>query len=449
MRSIKCSHCGLVYGTGSAVCPNCKTSPNHLDLPLDTGRPNFLKSLMASILEHRRLVLLGIGMLVLALVLNQTQTVSSWFVPDEIAEILKILDERTADNPPEKLSEARDRVKALAIDASRGRSKAIRELVNLDYSTLGISVPNPATREREEIDNVTSAMRTPYMNGHFLTPGEIDGLRAFNSDPGISDYKNRSATMEEFVSEILVHIGEPAVDPLIDRIKAIHNLQQADNKAAGTVMPRGLLVALGKIKPPRALNLLIECASAKPYSGNNLLAVEALSFYDTDNPELIEIYDMVLTESKNPNDPGNIFTGVYPIRVANEGLARIKSEASLNVLVAHLDGAYNQNANSSYGLMAIRKFGNQAVSPVLEVARDTSAPVMARKGAIQALGLLKSDEAKSDMIAALDSPDLHAVAAEALAAWNSLDAVPDLEAAMQRHPEWSWEFQQAIQKIKR
>lgn len=81
-----------------------------------------------------------LGMVVLALVLNQTQTVSSWFVPDEIAEILKILDERTADNPPERLPEARDRVKALAIDASRGRSKAIRELVNLDYATLGVRV---------------------------------------------------------------------------------------------------------------------------------------------------------------------------------------------------------------------------------------------------------------------------------------------------------------------
>jgi HEAT repeat protein len=208
------------------------------------------------------------------------------------------------------------------------------------------------------------------------------------------------------------------------------------------------LMALGRIKSPRALDLLITCATSKPYSYNNIKAIEALSFYEKADPRLFEIYDMALTEAKTPTDQAKTFNSPYAIRVASDGLARIKSDASLRILITHLDLGKWENG-PTYLVKAIERFGKPAVPAVLDLVRNTSASQFARQNAVQALGLLRASETRSDVIALLDSPDLHQPAAQALATWGKMDTIPDLQAAMQRHPEWGWDFDNAIQRIKR
>lgn len=441
MKPTKCLQCGLVNPFDATACLRCKTT-----LTADDSYADDPRSLWTTVVEQRYRLVVIIGVVVLALLLNQTQFVSSWFVPKEIATILKDLDQRTEKSKSEKLLAARDRVKALAIDASRGRRKAIAELVNLDAATAGITVPNPVTQQREAEANVTRALGPQQVNGIPVTYYEAEVQRQQAYDPGLrAQYLNRSASIEEYVGDILAHIGEPAVEPIMTRIKAVKDAHEAGDTTFAATMPRELLSALGRIKSPKALDLLIECASAKPYSYNNVLVIEALSFYEDDDPRLVQIYDMALTEAAA--DKQSTFNSPFAIRAACEGLARIKSQTSLNVLLKHLD-AGEWEGKYSYVVQAIARFGKPAVPSVLEVV-NSRASTKERQNAVEALGVLKASEARSEVVALLDSPELHAQAAHALAEWNKIETVPDLEAARQRHPEWGWEFDDAIKRIKR
>src|SRR6185369_1654999 len=171
MSRIKCPQCGLVNRPDAPVCLRCKTNfiesesesdlddsaePFHDDLSI-YYEPEPPGSIWARIVEQRRtLAWLG-GVVVVALLLNQTAFVSSWFVSQDVGAILKNLKGRAEDpKASAEVREAADRVTTLAIHASRGRRKAITELVNLDNTILGVSVHNPETYEREKMDQATS-----------------------------------------------------------------------------------------------------------------------------------------------------------------------------------------------------------------------------------------------------------------------------------------------------
>jgi len=452
MNSIKCPDCGLVNFVDAPVCLRCKRTLGQGDShnePLaeasyvTTDKLARLKSLM-----RPRLVASVVGIVVVGALLNQTYIVSSWFVQKEIAEVIRNLDERTKTESSDKLLEARDRVKTLAIHASRGRQSAIRELVDLDVALAGIRVPNPATRKAEERENVVAGLR--QLSGvDRLNYSSPDASGKFAYDPAMTgSYLNREASIGEFVGEILVHVGESSVEPITERIKTIHSLEQAGDKTMAAEMPRELLIALGRLKSPRAFELLITCAQSKPYSYNNVKVMEALSFYETSDPRLLEIYDIALTEARTPNDPDKTFTGQYVIRVASDGLAKINSEASLQILISHLDLG-NWEYQPSHVAKAITRFGKPAVPSLLALIGDSSGSEKARQNAIQVLGLLRASEVKSDVIALLDSPQFHGPAAQALGEWGKVESIPDLEAAKQRHPEWTLDFNNALQRIQR
>ncbi len=305
MNRIKCPQCGLVNRFDAPACLRCKTafieadsdvedsstvSFDDLSEPFDytTDRSS---SLWTKILDHRYLLALILGVVVVAFLLNQTQFVSSWFVPKDIAAVLEDLDERTEHAKSASLLAKRDRLKTLAIHASRGRRNAITELINLTVES-GIEVPNqaaqnPEAQERKLAESYQRAFGPQSINGVLVSNYEAESHRAFNYDPGLrSHYLKRSAWIEEYAGDILAHVGESAVEPIMARIKAIKDAQQAGDTTYNATMPRELLYALGRIKSPKALDLLIECASAKPYSYNNVVVIEALSFYENDDPRV-------------------------------------------------------------------------------------------------------------------------------------------------------------------
>ena len=464
MNRIKCPQCGLVNRVDAPACLRCKTA--FIEAESDTEDSSTVSfddlsetfdytsdrssSLWTRIVEQRYRLALVIGVVVVAFLLNQTQLVSSWFVPKDIAAILQDLDERTEKAKSASLLAKRDRLKTVAIHASRGRRNAITELINLTVES-GMEVPHPSTQgpeaqERKLAESYQRAFGPQSINGVRVSNYEAESARQHAYDPGRrSDYSKRSAWIEEYAGDILAHIGEPAVEPIMARIKAIKNAQQAGDTTYDATMPRELLYALGQIKSPKALELLIECASAKPYSYNNVVVIEALSFYENDDPRLVQIYDTALKEAAA--DEQSPFNRPYAIRVASDGLAQIKSRTSLDVLLTHLDVEKRGGKYCSV-VQAIARIGKTAVPAVLEVL-NSNASTKAKQNAVGVLGIMKASEARSEVVALLDSPDLHEQAAEALVAWNKIETIPDLEAAKQRHPEWGWDFDQAIQSIKR
>ncbi len=442
MIKIKCSGCGLVNWSDAGACLRCG-QPFEAGGPIQHGaaidsynnllrnedKTPRLKVCWEWVLDHRRLMALHVGLIVVVYLLSQTLFVNRWFVSKGIAAILQNLDERTRNETNPRLIDLSDRLTSLAVYASRGRTTAIRELIDLDIAQGDVSLPNHLTRPRV------------YMRDQVLT---LAALASGAPDPGLrGSYRQRGATIGEYVSDILANVGEPAVEPIMGQIK-----KRYEAKKPGDIVyiPRGLLIALGRIRSPRSLDLLINCATSKPYHLTNIYAIEALSFFESTDPRLLQAYEMVLNERRT--DRNSIFYAGYPLRVAIEGLVRLRSAASLQILMSHLDFGSSDYGADFYFVRAISRFGEAASPSVLKLVRDSAASLSARQHAVQVLGLLKASEARADLIALLDSPDLHETAAIALATWNREDFIPELEGALKRHPEWHPVFDEAIRIIK-
>jgi HEAT repeat protein len=413
-------------------------------------------SLVARLRKHRNLIFACLGLIAIVSLLNQTTYVSAMFLSEDVKSILQTLEERSKDEGP-KVAELSSRVHTLTAQAGRGRTKAIEQLVE-----LGASAEAHSARIRdpqlviEEKRNKSLSAPNQLPSSMFTSSWDRTAVLDRFYDPGRrGSYFYREASVDEYVGDILARMGEPAVQSLIDKLKSIQARRAAGASDWFSNSPRSLMVALGRLKSPRAVDFLVAAAKSEPFGPNNIKAVEALSFYEAENPKVLEVYDLVLKEATAPSDENQTFCRPYAIRVAAIGLQRMKSPRAAQILLSHLDLGYWEESQMGIYIRgghpviaAVARLGQPAVEPLLQIARDTTAAERARRNAIICLGKIKAEESIPDLISFLDSYELHKAAAKALVEIDDPKTIVEIDAAKARHGDWMIEFDEAISQIK-